>query len=78
MRESKKLVSNFGDPKNQKKFERIPNVMMFQPMSYEVVTPDKLHEFERLVADRLGLELDVNKNLSYTVTCCPDCDDCDE
>ncbi len=79
MEKTRKLLANFGDPKDQKKFDRIPNVMMFQPTSYEVVTPDKLHEFERLVADRVGLDLDINESLtSYTVSCCPDCDDCDE
>ena len=76
--QSKEIVSNFGSLEEQKPFSRIPSVTMFQPTSYEIVTPDKLREFELLVADRLGIHLETDKNISYTVSCCPDCDDCDE
>jgi hypothetical protein len=38
-----------------KTFEKLPVIFHFQPSSYEVVTPDRLKEWQKVMSERVGL-----------------------
>jgi hypothetical protein len=62
-----------------------PIVMMFRPTRYEIVVPERLKEWEELLATRVGLQLTSNRSETErptrTVCVCGDgdgrYDDCD-
>lgn len=56
-----------------------PTVLMFQPTHYLVVTPDKLQQYEKHLADKLGIKFSsVVGARSQTISFCPGLDDSDE
>ncbi len=61
-----------------------PVVFMFQPTRFEIVTADKLNEWETLLRERVGMRLPVDMSAAGgdSGTCCasycPDADDCDQ
>ena len=61
--------------------EKIPSVFMYQPTKFEVVTGDKLKEWETNLRERVGMR-GINFQLpeggSCTACRCPDADDCDQ
>ena len=75
------LLEGFGDPKNQKQMgsRNKPVVFMFQPETFEVVSSDKLRQWERLMIEKVGLKPGTMGDITTgTISCCPDCDDCDQ
>ncbi len=65
----------------QRSFNRAPEpvVMMFQPSSFEVLTSDRLEEWQQLAVERAGLSEDavMMRGPLPTVCGCPVQDDCD-
>lgn len=58
------------------KFEKAPVVFMFQPTGYEIVKGDRLKEWEILLKEQVGLEVDASSLAgTATVSCCPYADD---
>jgi hypothetical protein len=62
-----------------------PVVFMFQPTEYEVVTGDRLQEWQKLLAERVGLQVrDVREEtltataMAACISFCPAMDDCDQ
>ncbi len=41
---------------NRQPFEKLPVIFHFQPTSYEIVAPERLGEWEKLMRERVGLE----------------------
>ncbi len=73
MGESKELLSRYEFPE---KFPRAPVVFMFQPTGYEIVRGDRLKEWEILLKELVGLEVDASMLAgTATVSCCPFADD---
>ena len=57
-----------------------PVVLMFQPTTYEVVAPERLQEWQRTVAQGLGLQVGVDEANMRGIPSwcgCPEFDDCD-
>jgi hypothetical protein len=46
---------NVPSKPSRQQFDKLPIIFHFQPTSYEVVTPDRLGEWERLMTERVGL-----------------------
>jgi len=57
----------------------IPAVFMFQPTEFETLESDRLAEWERALAERVGLVPgpDVQRMPTKSFCKCPDWDDCD-
>lgn len=73
MEKSDRLLSRYEFPE---KFPRAPVVFMFQPTGYEVVRGDRLKEWEMLLKEHVGLEVDASTLAgTATVSCCPYADD---
>jgi hypothetical protein len=47
--------------------EKLPTIFMFQPTGFEIVAADRLAEWEQLMADNVGLAVDL-KQAAGTMT----------
>jgi hypothetical protein len=54
-----------------------PVVFMFQPTAFEVMTPDRLTEWENLLQEKVGLEGRAREGRVSTLSYCDTRDDCD-
>ena len=50
--------------------ESIPVVFMNKPSHYEIITGDKFQEWERCLAEFVGLKVNATANIIYTKTRC--------
>ena len=74
----REMLKGFGEPEKQIEFKApLPAVFMFQPDTYEVVAKDKLIKWEKLMAMKFGIDFKLHAGFTGTISCCPDCDDCD-
>jgi hypothetical protein len=55
-----------------------PAVFMFQPTHYEVVTGERLDEWEDYLAERVGLRGVSTQGMGASISFCPGLDDCDQ
>jgi hypothetical protein len=55
---------------DRQKFDNLPIIFHFQPTSYEVVTPDRLGEWERLMTERVGITGDVSVARGPSISFC--------
>ncbi len=63
-----------------KEFPRgpLPAVFMFQPTRYEVVTGERLKEWETLLRENVGLRGELRAVGLPSICFCPGADDCDQ
>ncbi|HEY3969013.1 MAG TPA: hypothetical protein VGM05_30970 [Planctomycetaceae bacterium] len=64
----------------RKTFEKLPIIFHFQPTSYEVITPERLPEWEKVMRERVGIAGDGTVARGPTFSFCggaPGLDPCD-
>jgi hypothetical protein len=65
-------------PGQRRRLPPRPLVFMFQPTHYEVVPPERLAEWEKTLAERVGLPVDASQlpsSATPTITFCPNVQD---